>query len=124
MTNRFALLIAVLLLVPAFASAEVKSPERILLDMKTGPDKKAMVGPVDFPHLAHQKIYKCAECHPKVFTQQKGKDDITMAGIRNGQWCGVCHAKGKTAFAPDLCNKCHGPRAAAKPAETKPGAAK
>jgi c(7)-type cytochrome triheme protein len=40
---------------------------------------------------------------------KKGGDDITMAAMKDGKFCGGCH-DGKTAFAAtaaENCAKCH-----------------
>jgi len=69
-------------------------------------------GKVVFSHENHteKKGLKCAECHPKVFQMKKGADNITMAAMKEGKFCGgACH-NGKKAFdanAPENCGKCH-----------------
>jgi len=60
---------------------------------------------VRFPHRPHTKWLTCANCHPKIFLPERGKNHVTMAGIMSGQYCGVCH--GKVAFPPLECTRCH-----------------
>ncbi len=72
-------------------------------------------GAVTFSHTAHlaQKVdgqaVTCKSCHTKLFKMKKGGDDITMAAMKEGKFCGGCH-DGKTAFAAtaaENCAKCH-----------------
>lgn len=60
---------------------------------------------VRFPHKPHTMWLTCANCHPKIFLPERGKNHVTMAGIMSGQYCGVCH--GKVAFPPLECTRCH-----------------
>ena len=72
-------------------------------------------GAVTFSHKFHlaQKVdgqaVTCKNCHTKLFKMKKGADDITMAAIKDGKFCGGCH-NGKIAFtttSADNCAKCH-----------------
>ena len=72
-------------------------------------------GAVTFSHTAHlaQKVdgqaMSCKNCHTKLFKMKKGGEDITMAAMKEGKFCGGCH-DGKTAFsasAAENCAKCH-----------------
>ena len=61
---------------------------------------------VRFPHKAHTAWLDCSSCHPTIFKQQKGANNIAMNDILQGKYCGLCH--GKVAFAPTLnCARCH-----------------
>jgi len=68
--------------------------------------------PVVFPHWWHRSQYTCKVCHLDLgFKMQAGADDIKMADIFQGKWCGTCH-NGKIAFAPAgpkgaNCQRCH-----------------
>jgi c(7)-type cytochrome triheme protein len=66
-----------------------------------------------------EKIAKCTECHPKVFSQKIGrtketKGALKMEAMEKGAFCGKCH-NGTDAFpvkSPDpnskeSCVKCH-----------------
>jgi len=60
---------------------------------------------VVFPHDIHTWWLKCEVCHPAIFLPAKGQNNMTMAGIAEGKWCGRCH--GKIAFPLADCNRCH-----------------
>ncbi len=78
------------------------------LDSKVESMKKAGVGPVLFPHTAHEEIMKCAACHPKIFKEKRGANDLTMKRNMEGEACGAkdCHNSTK-AFPLFHCDKCH-----------------
>lgn len=62
---------------------------------------------VTFSHKFHLGMYKCAECHTKVFPYKAGAKHFTMADMDKGKSCGACH-NGKDAFASSGdCAKCH-----------------
>lgn len=64
----------------------------------------AVVG--TFSHDFHVQVYKCGDCHTKLYPYGNGKR-MTMADMDAGKSCGACH-NGKTAFAASSdCNKCH-----------------
>jgi len=66
---------------------------------------------VIFPHAPHNVWLKCSICHEKIFRKKAGGNNISMAGIWKGQWCGRCHDR--VAFPTRNCFKCHSaPRAA------------
>ena len=93
------------------------------IDPAPGPGKDAVESPVlamdvvlepeavpqfrvVFPHEPHTQWLTCSNCHTGIFQMQKGADDISMAAIFSGQYCGVCH--GKVAFAVATgCARCH-----------------
>ena len=61
---------------------------------------------VVFPHEAHTYWLHCSSCHPAIFEMKAGANDISMAKIFQGEFCGQCH--GKVAFAPaNGCPRCH-----------------
>ena len=61
---------------------------------------------VKFPHKPHTMWLTCSNCHPDIFVQKKGANDIQMADVLNGKFCGLCH--GKVAFPPTKnCMRCH-----------------
>jgi len=61
---------------------------------------------VRFPHRPHTEWLTCRNCHPKIFLPQRGGNPVTMSGIIQGNYCGVCH--GKVAFPPTKnCGRCH-----------------
>lgn len=75
--------------------------------------KSDFVNDVIFPHAIHTYWFACEGCHEKIFKTAAGQNDMTMAGIAEGKWCGKCH--GKVAFPLVDCNRCHTkPRVGAK----------
>jgi c(7)-type cytochrome triheme protein len=64
-------------------------------------------GKVEFSHTFHLGLYKCDDCHNKLFTTGSQRKSYSMAQMEKGKSCGACH-DGKTAFsvAKD-CGKCH-----------------
>ena len=61
---------------------------------------------VRFPHLSHTLWLDCKNCHPAIFKQKKGANDIAMQDVLTGKFCGLCH--GKVAFPPTMnCMRCH-----------------
>lgn len=82
--------------------------EDIVFDDKAGSLKKAGVAPAIFPHSRHEDIYKCDDCHPKIFKDKRGANDVNMKKNMTGQFCGAkdCHNSPK-AFPLYECKKCH-----------------
>lgn len=80
----------------------------IVLDSKSGSMGKAGVGPVVYPHALHEKLYKCAACHPKIFKEKAGATEMSMKLNMEGKLCGSpnCHNSEK-AFPLYNCVKCH-----------------
>ena len=75
--------------------------------------KGDFVNDVVYPHAIHTYWFNCDGCHPKIFEMAAGQNNMTMAGIAEGKWCGRCH--GKVAFPLSDCNRCHTkPKPAAK----------
>lgn len=64
-------------------------------------------GNVNFSHTSHITMYKCGECHAKLYKPAKNNSRKTMAEMEKGQSCGECH-DGKTAFSvKENCATCH-----------------
>lgn len=103
----FALVIA--LPVAAGAVGDIK------LDDKIESMHKAGVGPVIYPHAKHEKLYKCNDCHPKIFKEKRAENNISMKFNMEGKYCGTadCHNSPK-AFPLFECTKCHTQVGAAK----------
>ncbi len=80
----------------------------ITMDNKLESMKKASVGAVLYPHKLHAVWYECSECHPKVFTEKIGANDINMNKIISEEFCGSsgCH-NSANAFPLYLCENCH-----------------
>jgi len=68
---------------------------------------KTDAGEATFSHEYHLGMYKCADCHTKIFPFKAGTLKAKMDEMDKGRSCGACH-NGKDAFATsDDCNKCH-----------------
>jgi len=104
-TTVIAALIAVLLPAAAYAAS---APSEITLDSKVDSMKQAGVGPVKYPHAAHEKLYKCDDCHPKLFKDRHGANDLSMKANMEGRFCGSpgCH-NSENAFPLFMCTNCH-----------------
>lgn len=63
--------------------------------------------PVVFPHWTHRIRITCKVCHQDLgFKLMKGSNDITMAKIAEGKFCGACH-NGEVAWPAFYCDRCH-----------------
>lgn len=60
---------------------------------------------VVFPHKPHTEWLGCPNCHTEIFQMKRGADQMTMAQILGGEFCGRCH--GKVSFALTSCARCH-----------------
>jgi c(7)-type cytochrome triheme protein len=96
-------------------------PELTLAKMKI-PEDFTMTATGDQPHVVFSHTYhvetqklKCSNCHTKLFQMKQGKTaekkgELTMAAMREGQFCGACH-NGEKAFSVKVedknCAKCH-----------------
>jgi c(7)-type cytochrome triheme protein len=65
------------------------------------------MGKVPFSHNLHRdRGIHCQECHDGIFKRKKGSSGVTMDGINDKKFCGVCH-NGTRAFDASDCAKCH-----------------
>lgn len=103
---RLALTILVIIALPALSWGGLGN--MVIDRQKASKAKVAGIGPVDFPHGKHEKIYKCDACHPKIFKKKRGANNINMQKNISGKFCGSpgCHNSPK-AFPLYECNKCH-----------------
>jgi len=62
--------------------------------------------PVIFPHWFHRLRFTCNVCHPDIFKMRAGSNDIKMADLVEGRFCGKCH-NGEIAWSVDNCHRCH-----------------
>lgn len=63
--------------------------------------------PVIFPHWFHRIRFKCNVCHSEIgFIMRADNNDILMADIKDGKFCGACH-NNQVAWGPENCNLCH-----------------
>ncbi|HHL40279.1 MAG TPA: hypothetical protein ENJ37_07220 [Deltaproteobacteria bacterium] len=93
---------------PVAAVAADRNLGDMVFDDKIESMKKAGVGPVIFPHTKHEQTNKCDECHPKVFKEKRGANDVTMKKNMSQQFCGAptCHNSSQ-AFPLYMCANCH-----------------
>lgn len=67
----------------------------------------ASMRPVVFPHWFHRIRYRCKVCHVELgFRMRAGSNEVSMADIIDGRFCGMCH-NGQVAWAADRCDLCH-----------------
>ena len=67
----------------------------------------AGMSPVIFPHWFHRIRFACKVCHADLgFKFKAGGNEINMAKIMDGQFCGACH-NGEIAWNVENCNICH-----------------
>ena len=85
--------------------AQDPKAEPMVMDLTIVREVKGSMPDVVFPHKQHTEWLDCSNCHPAIFTPQKGANQISMAAIMLGQKCGVCH--GKVAFPVSECRLCH-----------------
>ena len=52
-----------------------------------------------------EKGHGCKDCHHGLFSMKFGTAKITMAALKQGQYCGACH-NGNLAFSTDDQQKC------------------
>lgn len=63
--------------------------------------------PVVFPHWFHRLRFTCGNCHHENgFKMKAGSNNINMAGIIDGKFCGMCH-NNQIAWGPERCDMCH-----------------
>ena len=106
---------------PRFDRIDPKA-QPVIMDLKIVREVKGSMPDVVFPHKQHSQWLDCSNCHPAIFTPQKGANQMSMAAILLGQGCGVCH--GKVAFSVSECRRCHAkPKGKAVAAKKSPNPA-
>jgi c(7)-type cytochrome triheme protein len=70
--------------------------------------KSGNISDAVFSHVFHlEMMYKCKDCHARIFPYKADRKHTTMADMEKGKSCGACH-NGKDAFSTkDDCGKCH-----------------
>ena len=64
-------------------------------------------GNAKFSHTGHLGMYRCADCHTRIFPTRTGNKPVSMAEMEKAKSCGACH-DGKTAFSvKEHCESCH-----------------
>ena len=71
--------------------------------------EKEGMRPVIYPHWFHRIRFTCNVCHnPSGFIMKAGANNITMAEIVDGKFCGMCHNDQiKISWSLDRCYMCH-----------------
>ena len=65
------------------------------------------VRPVVFPHWFHRIRFRGKVCHSELgFRMRAGANDVLMADVIDGKFCGMCH-NGQTAWGAEQCDLCH-----------------
>ena len=63
--------------------------------------------PVVFPHWFHRIRFRCKVCHYELgFKMRVGSNEVTMADIIDGKFCGACH-NNDIAWSVEKCDLCH-----------------
>jgi len=103
--KKLIVLVLALVLTVAFAGMSFAFKKDVTFEAKKDEGK------VVFSHEIHTEKgkIKCTECHEAVFKKKAGADDVTMAAINDGKFCGTCHNGEKAFSAKDAanCGKCH-----------------
>lgn len=69
--------------------------------------EKEGMRPVVYPHWFHRIRFRCKVCHGELgFEMRAGANDVTMADIIDGRFCGMCH-NGEIAWSVENCDLCH-----------------
>lgn len=69
--------------------------------------EKGGVRPVVFSHWFHRVRFRCNVCHSELgFKMRAGANEVTMAEISSGRFCGTCH-NNQIAWGADQCDLCH-----------------
>jgi c(7)-type cytochrome triheme protein len=61
---------------------------------------------VAFSHELHTAMFKCDDCHTKLFKFKKGGSGMKMDDLYQGKFCGACH-NGQSGFSVNDCQRCH-----------------
>lgn len=71
--------------------------------------ERAGMRPVIYPHWFHRIRFTCNVCHnPEGFIMKAGANNITMAEIVDGKFCGMCHNdENKISWSLERCDMCH-----------------
>jgi len=61
---------------------------------------------VVFSHELHTAMFKCDDCHTKLFKFKKGGSGMKMDDLYQGKYCATCH-NGQSGFSVNDCQRCH-----------------
>lgn len=68
-------------------------------------EAKVAVNDVLFDHKIHSSWIKCSSCHPAIFKEELGSNEVRMVDMAQGKNCGHCH--GNVSFSFAACSRCH-----------------
>jgi c(7)-type cytochrome triheme protein len=96
------------ILAPPFPLPEAKAEYGdVVLNKRS---ERAGLRPVVFSHWFHRIRYRCKVCHHELgFKMRAGANDVLMADIIDGKFCGMCH-NSDIAWGPERCDLCHSGR--------------
>ncbi len=119
MKKTFIIVLAIVVGISLFSILNLKSTQAEYGDLTLNRyAEKSGMPPVVFPHWFHRIRFKCKVCHEKIFIMRQGANDINMAKIIKGQYCGKCH-NGRIAWAPIYCSRCHSGKSKIKIPKTR-----
>ncbi len=77
-----------------------------VINLKMKYSSRGKIGPVVFPHLTHQKVLKCEECHNPGTLNFEIRKQYGMGNDFHEKFCFPCHEK---MDVPDgkVCTNCH-----------------
>ncbi len=76
------------------------------LKLERSPDLEADEPRAIFPHLFHQRMFMCYNCHPGIFAY--GRGIYTHDDFDQGRYCGRCHNGKISQNINDMdCETCH-----------------
>ncbi len=64
-------------------------------------------GDAKFSHTFHIGVYRCEECHTKIYRPARDNKKVSMAEMEQGKSCGACHDKSTAFTVRENCGKCH-----------------
>lgn len=66
-------------------------------------------GPSPFSHGFHVKLYRCVDCHPKIFPlgYPEERPRVSMHEMESGKSCGACHDDYTAFTIRENCVRCH-----------------
>ncbi len=69
--------------------------------------KVTNAGPVTFSHSFHTALYRCADCHPKIFPLGYIRQRASMDDMDQHKSCGACHDDYTAFTVREDCVRCH-----------------
>lgn len=80
--------------------AKCHPTKEILFKVKDAGDAK-------FGHELHSGMYKCGDCHPKLYLPSARNKRFTMTDMEGGRSCGACHDDKSAFTVKENCDRCH-----------------